>query len=29
VFWTTAVCIVVSIFVHGISAAHLSRRWLR
>ena len=28
VLWTTAVCVVVSIFVHGVSATGLSRRWL-
>jgi NhaP-type Na+/H+ or K+/H+ antiporter len=29
VVWTAVVVVVVSIFVHGISAAPLSRRWLR
>jgi sodium/hydrogen antiporter len=28
VFWTTAVCVIVSIVVHGVSAAPLSRRWV-
>ena len=28
VFWTTAVCVIVSIVVHGITATPLSRRWL-
>lgn len=28
VFWTTAVCVIVSIVVHGITASPLSRRWL-
>jgi NhaP-type Na+/H+ or K+/H+ antiporter len=28
VFWTTAVCVIASIVVHGISATPLSRRWL-
>jgi NhaP-type Na+/H+ or K+/H+ antiporter len=28
IFWTVAVTVVVSIAVHGISAAPLSRRWL-
>lgn len=27
-FWTVAVCVVVSIIVHGITAASLTRRWL-
>jgi sodium/hydrogen antiporter len=27
-FWTVAVCVVVSIVVHGLTAAPLSRRWL-
>lgn len=27
-FWTTAVCVVVSILVHGASASALSRRWV-
>ena len=27
--WTTAVCVVVSILVHGVTATSLSRRWLR
>jgi NhaP-type Na+/H+ or K+/H+ antiporter len=29
VYWTAALCIVVSIVVHGISAVPLRRRWLR
>lgn len=28
VFWTTAVCVIVSIVVHGVTATPLSRRWL-
>ncbi|MCA1699824.1 MAG: cation:proton antiporter [Actinobacteria bacterium] len=28
VFWTAAVCVMVSIVVHGVSATHLSRRLL-
>ena len=28
VVWTTLVCVVVSIVVHGLSAAPLTRRWL-
>ena len=28
VFWTTAVCVIASIVVHGASASYLSRRWL-
>jgi sodium/hydrogen antiporter len=28
VFWTTAVCVIASIVVHGISATPLSRRWV-
>jgi NhaP-type Na+/H+ or K+/H+ antiporter len=28
VVWTTIVCVVVSIVVHGLSAAPLTRRWL-
>jgi NhaP-type Na+/H+ or K+/H+ antiporter len=28
VFWTAAVCVIVSVVVHGVSAAPLSRRWL-
>jgi hypothetical protein len=28
IFWTVAVTVVVSIAVHGVSAAPLSRRWL-
>ncbi len=28
VFWTTTVCVVASILVHGTTASHLSRRWL-
>jgi NhaP-type Na+/H+ or K+/H+ antiporter len=28
VFWTTTVCVIASIFVHGTTATHLSRRWL-
>ena len=27
--WTTAVCVVASILLHGVSATSLSRRWLR
>ena len=29
VLWTTAVCVVASILLHGVSATSLSRRWLR
>jgi NhaP-type Na+/H+ or K+/H+ antiporter len=28
IFWTTAVCVIVSITVHGVTASPLSRRWL-
>jgi len=28
VFWTTAACVIVSITVHGVTSAPLSRRWL-
>ena len=28
VFWTTTVCVIASILVHGTTATHLSRRWL-
>ena len=28
VYWTVAICVMVSIVVHGITAAPLSRRWL-
>ena len=28
IFWTTAVCVVVSIVVHGVTSTPLSRRWL-
>ena len=27
-FWTVAICVVVSIVVHGLTASPLSRRWL-
>jgi NhaP-type Na+/H+ or K+/H+ antiporter len=29
VFWTTVVCVIASIVVHGLTATHLSRRWMR
>jgi hypothetical protein len=28
IFWTVAVCILVSIVLHGVTASALSRRWL-
>ena len=29
VVWTTIVCVVCSVVVHGVSATPLTRRWLR